>query len=50
MFFFFPVEGGRNEIFLCLFFFLRGGGVSFFLKERGKYLYTDLFIFLLFSE
>ena len=49
MFFFFPVEGGRNEIFLCLFFAGRGS-FFFFLKERGKYLCMDLFIFLLFSE
>ena len=50
MFFFFSRGGGKERDIFVSFFFLRGGGVSFFLKERGKYLYTDLFIFLLFSE
>ena len=35
-------------MFLCLFY--GEGEFLFFLKERGKHLFIDLFIFLLFCE
>ena len=49
MFFLFSRGGGKErDIFVS--FFLREGGVSFFLKERWKYLFKDLFVIRLFFE
>ena len=48
--FFFSRGGGKERDIFVSFFFCGEGEFLFFLKERGKYLFMDLFIFLLFSE